>query len=356
MANDLLQIRAGREAYLQIQERGLRADDISLLMGASGGPKWFILQGLDRFLFGDFFTRRQQPLKLLGSSAGGWRFAALGQTDAVAASELFCRLYTAQTYSAKPTVAEITAEAIKLLDEYVPQSQVQAIIQQQQFLHHLVVVRCRGWTAQEDRRQLAGMLLAAGANTLSRRTLGTFYERVVFHHPAATPSFSKVWRDLPTRHVPLSEANFKAALLATGSIPLVLDGVRDIAGAPPGVYRDGGITDYHFDVDLSAVEGLVLYPHFYPSVTPGWFDKGLRWRRTTGRQWPKVILMAPSDEFVASLPYGKIPDRKDFANLDAATRLKYWRSAVAQGQQLAEQLQEWIASDRIRDKVQLWTG
>ena len=355
MSTDLLQIRAGREAWLQIQERGLRADDISLLMGASGGPKWFILQGLDRFLFGDFFAHRQRPLDLLGSSAGGWRFAALGQTDPVAASELFCQLYTSQTYSEKPDIAEITDEARKLLHQYVPDHVVPGILAQNKFHHHMVVVRCKGLTAYEGKRQLAGMLLAAGASSIKRAWLGKFYERVVFHHPQSDCRFSRDWHDLPTTHVALTPENFKSALLATGSIPMVLDGVRDIANAPNGVYRDGGITDYHFDVDLSAVDGLILYPHFYSHVIPGWFDKALSWRRTTGKQWPKVILMAPSAEFVASLPYGKIPDRKDFAALDVKTRFAYWREAVAQGQRLAEQLQEWIATDQIRSKVKLWT-
>ena len=65
--------------------------------------------------------------------------------------------------------------------------------------------------------------------------------------------------------------------------------------------------------------------------------------------------MAPTPEFVASLPYGKIPDRNDFAKLDAKTRFAYWREAVAQGHRLAEQLQEWIASGKIRSKIKLWT-
>ena len=49
------EVKAGQRAFAQIQEHGLRQDDISLLLGASGGPKWFILQGLDNYFFGDFF-------------------------------------------------------------------------------------------------------------------------------------------------------------------------------------------------------------------------------------------------------------------------------------------------------------
>ena len=39
-----------------------------------------------------------------------------------------------------------------------------------------------------------------------------------------------------------------SALHASGSIPFVLTGERDIPGAPPGQYWDGGIIDYHFDL------------------------------------------------------------------------------------------------------------
>ncbi|OZB03748.1 MAG: alpha/beta hydrolase, partial [Idiomarina sp. 34-48-12] len=96
MTTDWLTIKAGRDAWLHIQDNGLSADDIGLLLGASGGPKWFVLQGIDRYLFGEFFEQRTKPLDMLGTSAGAWRFASLGQADPVAASDLFCQLYRQQ--------------------------------------------------------------------------------------------------------------------------------------------------------------------------------------------------------------------------------------------------------------------
>ncbi len=354
MAVDLLQIRAGSDAYHHIKENGLKADDIQLLLGASGGPKWFVLQGMDRYFFGEFFKQRQQPLDLLGTSAGAWRFASLGQLDPVAASDLFCRLYSSQVYSEKPDVHEITSEARKLLHEYIPDDVVPTILEQERFRHHWIVTRCKGLTASEGRRQIVGLLASAAANSVRRKWLGLFYDRVIFHHPKSTADFSLGWKDLPTFRSPLNTANFKPALLATGSIPMVLSGVSDIDGAPQGTYRDGGITDYHFDLDFSGVKGLVMYPHFSQEVVPGWFDKSLRWRRTYGKQWPNVIFISPSPEFVASLPYGKIPDRHDFAKLSVNERFKYWQLAIEQGHRMAEQLHEWIATDVIRDKVRLW--
>ena len=49
-----LSLRAGPEALALIRERGLRARDIDVMPGASGGAKWLSIAGLDRFLFSEF--------------------------------------------------------------------------------------------------------------------------------------------------------------------------------------------------------------------------------------------------------------------------------------------------------------
>ncbi len=348
------EIKAGAGALAHIQAKGLTADDISTMLGASGGPKWFILQGLDNYLFGDFFAKRSQPLNLLGTSAGGWRFASLGRKNAAEASALFSKLYRATVYTEKPDIREITDKAIELLHEYVPDAAVTEILEQDTFMHHMIAVRCKGLNAAGGRLgQGLGLLKAAGLNMLSRKTLGSSYERVIFHHPKAAPIMGKNWTDLPTIHVPLSQSNFRQALLATGSIPMVLDGVRDIPGAPPGVYRDGGVTDYHFDVPLDDQPGLVLYPHFQREVIPGWFDKNTK-RRTTGANWPNTVLITPTQAFIDALPYGKIPDRYDFANLDVPARQKFWQEATDAGYRLADEVAESIATGRIKEAIQPW--
>jgi len=72
-----LQITLGRTAAQRIEQEGWQADHFSLVVGASGGPKWFILSHLDRFLFGDFLQRGTTSLTTLGSSIGAWRKAAV---------------------------------------------------------------------------------------------------------------------------------------------------------------------------------------------------------------------------------------------------------------------------------------
>lgn len=76
MAARALSVYLGREAARRIADQGWSADLFSLLLGASGGPKWLILGHLDRLLFGDFLAAGERPLSVLGSSIGsitaGW--------------------------------------------------------------------------------------------------------------------------------------------------------------------------------------------------------------------------------------------------------------------------------------------
>ena len=67
---------AGERALKKVRENGLAPEDVKIIAGAAGGPKWLILGQLDRFLFGEWFQGRKTPLFLIGSSIGSWRFAA----------------------------------------------------------------------------------------------------------------------------------------------------------------------------------------------------------------------------------------------------------------------------------------
>ncbi|MDF1821464.1 MAG: patatin-like phospholipase family protein [Alcanivoracaceae bacterium] len=340
-AHRVLHIRAGDEARQQLRDGPLRQQDIGMMLGASGGPKWLALYGLDRYLFGHFFRYRQTPLQVLGSSAGAWRFACFAQTDPVAATERFARGYIDAAFPRGMSVADITQASKTLLHTVMDSQQHAAEILANPVVRlNLVVARARAITAaRHPGAQMAGLALAASANALSRRLLGAFFERVIFHRDSASP-FAGL-NDLPTRHVPLTGNNLHDAVLASGSIPMVLDAVENIAGAGPGRYFDGGVTDYHFDLPLPG-DALVLYPHFYSHAIPGWFDKSLPWRRAGGSHYQRVVMVSPSPEWVDSLPHGKIPDRKDFARLDDDDRRRYWNRTLEHSLQLADAFDRFV--------------
>jgi len=337
--DDILVLRAGPEARAAIARQGVDADLFSSLLGASGGPKWLILAGLDRYLAGTFFHDRQQPLALLGTSIGTWRHAYYAQRDPVAALDRFLSAYLSQRYSAKPDVAELTREAERLLMALLGEHGAAEIVDNAVFRTHILAARCRGLVAADNRHALlGGLAIAAILNIVSRKSLALSFERATFG-PAHGGDFRLA--GLPGFAVPLTIENVVDALLATAAVPMVFAPRRGIAGAPAGTYRDGGITDYHFDLDIDAPPGLVLYPHFYGRITPGWFDKMLKWRKAGGALAARTLLVAPSPAFIASLPGKAIPDRRDFLHMDDAARERNWRAAVAASEQLGEAFSAW---------------
>ncbi|AHG89658.1 hypothetical protein J421_2121 [Gemmatirosa kalamazoonensis] len=350
-----LTLRAGPDALALVRARGLRAEDVDVLPAASGGAKWLALAGLDTWLFGDFLRApRTRPMHLIGSSIGSWRMACLAQRDPAAALARGHHAYVhEQRYSPKPSPSEVSAVLTRALDRLLGTTGVDEILTHPWARLHVLTAAARGLVASTRRLALsAGIALAAAGNLVSRRTLALQMRRVVFHSCGDETPFRHL-ADLPTTHVPLRRANLHAALLASGSIPLLMEGVH-VPDAPAGVYWDGGVLDYHLDLDFGAGPGLVLYPHFYAHVVPGWFDKSLPWRRARGDNFRRALLVAPSDAFVASLPGGKIPDRRDFYTLSESERIRRWQTAVDMSAALGHELHDLVATGRIADFVRPW--
>ncbi|MCB1671359.1 MAG: patatin-like phospholipase family protein [Gammaproteobacteria bacterium] len=349
-----LSLYAGPRAMQQIREQGLQAAQFNVLAGASGGPKWFVLYGLDRYLFGEFFATRQDALATIGSSAGAWRLACLATAQPVASLDRLAALYSTERYSEHPTAQEVTEKARALLREVLGPDGGSYLVQNRRVKTHIIADRCRGFLNRDSRVLLGiGLALAATSNLMSRRALRYYFERAVFNNHEHSCELTGM-QDIRTLDIKLTEQNIHDALIASGSIPFVLEGVRDIVGAPRGLYLDGGITDYHFDVPFHSNDGLVLYPHFYPDVVPGWFDKHLVWRQVVRHYYDNVLLLVPSREFVAALPYGKIPDRQDFIKLDYQRRVQYWKTVLAESERLAEEFAELVDGGHAARRIQLF--
>ena len=341
---------AGAGAAQRIRAEGLRQEQFSTLVGASGGPKWLVISQLDRVLMGEFFRGRSEPIATLGSSIGSFRNMCYAMGDSVGALERLEYGYVNQTYAnEKPTPAEITDTAGEILRNVLGDDGAHQVAENPLWHSHFVTVRGRGPLASEKRALLAPSLLASAlANALSRHSLSAFWDRVVFHS-GESPAVH--FSNLHTTNTRLSEENVLPAVLASGSIPLVMAGVQNPQGAPAGNYRDGGITDYHFDLLFEHPQGLALYPHFFPYMVPGWFDKSLIWRWVRGGAMQNTLLVVPSPGFVAKLPYGKIPDRNDFYKLTNDERLKYWNSVVEMGKRVAEDFFEMWQQGRVVDHL-----
>lgn len=344
----MLDIYCGSNALKTIQEHGFKQELFTTMLGASGGPKWFTLFGLDKFLFGEYFKDRTTELNLIGSSAGAFRFAALCQNNPVAAITRLATLYSETTYSQDADAKEITNKAIALLDNVLGEKGCEEVINNLVFKAHFIVAKCRGLTAFEHKLPLLfGLISSMAFNQVNRGLLAKQYQRFVFHHPKSQLTINDDF-NFNNQYQALSQKNLASALLASGSIPIVMEGIRDIVGSAKGMYRDGGIIDYHFDVNIAPSTGLTLYPHFSSMPKAGWFDKNLT-RKVKQQHYENTVMLVPSKKFIARLPFGKIPDRKDFTNLDAATRVSYWQTVLKESDILADEFMKLVATSNTEN-------
>lgn len=348
----VLTIRAGRRAYERIRSEGLKAEDVHVIPGAAGGPKALGISGLDKAIFGDWLPSKPQVRSLIGASIGSWRFAAIASGDAREQLARLAELYTSQRFPKGVSMAEVTRRSVLFLEELLG-GREETILTHPHYRLNIVVVRSLGLLQHDTRGRLAlGLMTAISANMVSRRHLGRFLERGILHDPREKAPLGELI-DFPSHQVPLSRDNLMAALLASASIPMVMSGVKSIAGAPEGLYRDGGLLDYHLDLPYEQ-PGVVLYPHFTDRVIPGWFDKTLPWRRGDATRLQDVVLIAPSRDYLAKLPDKKLPDRKDFERYigNDEGREKAWRQAVAESDRLGDAFLELVKNGRIGDIVQ----
>tara|TARA_R110002167_G_scaffold142953_4_gene332061 strand:- start:18190 stop:19266 length:1077 start_codon:yes stop_codon:yes gene_type:complete len=350
----MLEIYAGKNALKTIQEHGFKQELFTNFLGASGGPKWFSLFGLDKYLFGDFFKDRTTELNLIGSSAGAFRAACLAQNNPVEAIDRLAEKYAHTVYNGKPSVEDISNSAIEMLDHLFGKTGINETINNTVFKAHFIVAKSKGLTSYENKLiQGAGLLASILLNKVDRKLLAFQYERYIYR-----PSSSQIIINDPyyfsNHYIDFTKENIGSALLASGSIPMVMSGIQNIHGSPKGMYRDGGIIDYHFDFSLenksienkNNTQGLTLYPHFSAKPKAGWFDKNSS-RQVQPKSYENTVLVVPSAKFVELLPFSKIPDRSDFQNLDANTRINYWLTVLSETDRLAVSLNEFIVKQDL---------
>ena len=342
-----LTIKAGEGALGSLKKDGFDISRIGTIAGASGGAKWLSLSQLDRAIINQVMPRLQGPVHLIGSSIGAWRSSCFAQNDPLAAIERFEEAYVEQRYSDTPDIDEISAMSRDIINIVLGENGDDEILANPVFRMHVMAVRSKHILASSNKVLLtAGLITAATLNILSRSTLGAFFERALFYDQRDLPPCIDA-RGFPLQTIEMTKANLADAVVATGSIPLVLNGIRNIPGAAPGTYRDGGVIDYHLDLPQSRGNRLTLFPHFFDRIVPGWFDKRLTWRRPQPENVYNTILVSPSAQFVATLPNGKIPDRTDFVNFEPQERRRIWRQTIAACERMADEFSELVEKDRL---------
>ena len=344
-----LTIQAGSLAKQLIQKEGLQAHHVDMIPGAAGGPKGIGLMGLDQAIFGDFLQREKQRRYLIGSSVGAWRFASLIAQGEKNGAEQLAELYINLPFHKSMKIAEIEKISRDMLHGILG-DQSEKLVTHPDYHLAIIAAKAKHFFQSDQKLALYSSLLGIiGSNAISRNHLNKFMQRVI-SQPEHFPQF-KIQDDAFTTHyVNFNTDNVADWLMASGSIPGVTPAVKNIADAPQGAYRDGGLIDYHIDLPFGS-KGVVLYPHFSDSITPGWFDKMFKSRKANPENQARTLLLSPSAEYLKSLPLGRLPDRKDFIlkGLSDSERKKLWRQSVAESQRMGDEFLELVEKQNFAD-------
>ncbi|MEQ8152212.1 MAG: hypothetical protein ABRQ32_04850 [Smithellaceae bacterium] len=350
-----LKIKAGKRAYEIIKDGGFNYDSISAYFGPAVGPRWLVSSGFDLALINENVLGRRRIVHLIGSSAGAWRFAAWLQPAASLCYQKLLDAYINVKFTRADTPAAVLEKLTQIINAYVEDDALPFALAHKKYRLSVITARARNLVASENTwLQKTGLAAGFLLNFFSRNNIYKFADRVVFYQGSKPPAFCFRPRFCGS-FVRINEINFKHAVMASGAIPLVVAGVHDIYGAPYGVYRDGGLIDYHLTHQFAAGEDdIVLFFHHEERIIPGWLDKKLARRAPDAENLSNVLMVFPAPDFVEKLPGRKIPDRTDFLTYidDQETRIGNWLKAVELAAPLGEEFLELAASGKIRDIVE----
>jgi len=350
-----LRIKAGQEVYELIKDGGFHLDRVTAYFAPAGGPRWLVASGFDLALLTSRLLGNRQAVLLAGASAGAWRLAAWLQPEAEESYRRLIDAYIAMPYHRQDSPGAVLNALGDVINAYVAEDALSFALSSKQYRLAVITVRAKHLLASDTAwAQRIGMGLCFVANCLNRSYLNGFAERTVFYTGAKPPDFC-FEKGFQGRFVALSEINFRHALLASAAIPLVVAGVHDIYGASMGVYRDGGLFDYHLTHRYARRKGgVTLFFHHQERIIPGWLDKRLTRRTPAAPIVNNVLMVYPAPEFVAQLPGGRIPDRRDYLTYlnDSRQRMANWRQVTTLAAPLGEEFLELVASGRIRNVVE----
>ncbi|KAF0159256.1 MAG: cytoplasmic protein [Syntrophaceae bacterium] len=350
-----LRIKAGKKAYEIIKDGGFNFDAVSAYYGAAVGPRWLIASGFDLTLLTQNLLGRSRSVHLIGSSAGAWRFAAWLQPQAADCYRKFIHAYITVGYTRKDTPVTILEKFSHILNTYIEDDALPFALANKRYRLSVITARARGLVASEKYLLQKSALAACYVlNFFSRNNLYHFADRVVFYGGSKPPPFC-FQPQFQGKYVRINESNFKYAVMASGAIPLIVAGVKNIFGAPHGVYRDGGLIDYHLSHQFAAKENeLVLFFHHQERIIPGWLDKKNKRRIPDDQTLNNVVMVFPSQSFIDRLPSGKAPDRDDFLTYidKGAERIAHWNKAMELAAPLGEDFLELVDSGKIREMVE----
>ena len=342
MSGPLLHYRAGPTARRILEDQGLTPETITAFVGPASGPRWLVLEALDRVLLEAGLL--PQGL-LVGSSAGAWRALALASEDPATTYRRLLEGYVGQVFPKGVPPHKVSTAYRHLLSSLFAHQSAH-LMGQPLAIHTVRLRRGRSPTALK-----IALFTAALLSPFLRRVGELFFERVLFD---TLPQ--KLPHPFDGQRVPLTEQNLIHAALASGTVPIYLEGVEDPPGAPEGVYFDGGLLDYHLRHPWAGDgDGIVLFPHYQRTLSPCWLDRFALLRRKPSRHaLDHLFQIHPGRALLDRLPDGRPPDRNDFLRFaeQPEVRIGRWRRALELSEEAGERLRQDLESGDLVDQLE----
>ena len=230
---------------------GLSPEDVSALVLPAIGPKWLVLYGIDSALVRAGFLEaaaRARRLLLFGASAGAWRGLALAARDPARAIDALRDLYCEQHFTTQDSPAAISGAYRRLLRSVLTPEDLAHVAAHPELDLAIATVRARGLLALRPQKARASRV--AGSGGVAQRARASHAAHVLrargVQHGRSMRCSGRTRRGAGAHGREHAEA-----ALASGTVPLYMQSVRDIPSAPQGMYMDGGFSDYHLNRQAS---------------------------------------------------------------------------------------------------------
>jgi hypothetical protein len=301
------------------------------------GPRWLGLVGFDRALIeAKWLERRAHRLLLLGASVGAWRSLALASRTPMSVHHALVEEYCAQHFTLSDDGQSISRAYRQLITRTFRDADIEWALSHPDLDIVISTVRMRR-APSSGSKWVRGLLAATAVlNLATPRAPAFFFERALFHTSGGRAGTHPALHHLVGLRCELSLRNARDAALASGTVPGYMDPIRDIAGAPPGTYCDGALSDYHSNQPLRTAGGIALLFLHQARIIPSWFDKFAPWRTVPRRFLDDLLLVYPDPEFLRSLPGGVLPTREDFRRFmnEPEQRAARWKEVAARTNEL----------------------
>ena len=146
-----LKLIAGKTAKARIHEHGLSPDLVRAIVGASGGPKWLVLKGLDRFLCHEWMPNAPQKIDLIGSSIGAWRMTVYAHPEPGKTFDKFIEGYFGFRTDNVKTAAELTRVSYDIIHALYPDAEKTRLLDNPNRNLNIVAVKGRGTGWQQNK-------------------------------------------------------------------------------------------------------------------------------------------------------------------------------------------------------------